>query len=76
MLVAQLAAGFHGKLAGFVAFIREKGVIGLAIGLDIGTAASGLVTQLNVFKAEAEHIFEIEANGLKSLNTTVEFAGG
>ena len=34
-----------GKLLGFVAFIREKGVIGLAIGLAIGTAASGLVNK-------------------------------
>lgn len=35
-----------GGLAGFVNFIREKGVVGLAIGLAIGTAASGLVTQI------------------------------
>lgn len=35
-----------GGLAGFVEFIREKGVVGLAIGLAIGTAASGLVTQI------------------------------
>lgn len=33
-------------LAGFVEFIREKGVVGLAVGLAIGTAATGLVTQI------------------------------
>jgi large conductance mechanosensitive channel len=33
-------------LAGFVTFIREKGVVGLAVGLAIGTAATGLVTQI------------------------------
>lgn len=33
-------------LAGFVNFIREKGVVGLAVGLAIGTAATGLVTQI------------------------------
>lgn len=35
-----------GHLGGFVAFIREKGVIGLAVGLAIGTAATGVVTQI------------------------------
>lgn len=32
-----------GKLAGFSSFIREKGVVGLAIGLAIGTAATAVV---------------------------------
>lgn len=31
---------------GFVNFIREKGVVGLAVGLAIGTAATGVVTQI------------------------------
>lgn len=35
-----------GQVAGFVGFIREKGVIGLAVGLAIGTAATGVVTQI------------------------------
>lgn len=34
------------QLAGFVNFIREKGVVGLAVGLAIGTAATGVVTQI------------------------------
>lgn len=33
-------------VGGFVGFIREKGVIGLAVGLAIGTAATGVVTQI------------------------------
>ena len=33
-------------IGGFVGFIREKGVIGLAVGLAIGTAATGVVTQI------------------------------
>lgn len=35
-----------GQLSGFVEFIREKGVVGLAVGLAIGTAATGVVTQI------------------------------
>lgn len=34
------------QIGGFVSFIREKGVIGLAVGLAIGTAATGVVTQI------------------------------
>jgi large conductance mechanosensitive channel len=40
---AQLGGG---PVQGFVDFIREKGVVGLAIGLAIGTAATGLVSQI------------------------------
>lgn len=40
---AKLAAG-HG--AGFVNFIREQGVIGLAVGLAIGAAAGDTVKKL------------------------------
>lgn len=34
------------QIGGFLSFIREKGVIGLAVGLAIGTAATGVVTQI------------------------------
>lgn len=34
------------QVGGFLTFIREKGVIGLAVGLAIGTAATGVVTQI------------------------------
>jgi large conductance mechanosensitive channel protein len=46
-LAREQAAKLAGTpLGGFVNFIREKGVVGLAIGLAIGTAATGLVTQI------------------------------
>lgn len=63
------------QLAGFVEFIREKGVIGLAIGLAIGTAASGLVTQIVGAVITPTIVLLLGADGLKSLNTEVEFAG-
>jgi large conductance mechanosensitive channel len=34
------------QIGGFLGFIREKGVVGLAVGLAIGTAATGVVTQI------------------------------
>lgn len=34
------------QVGGFFTFVREKGVIGLAVGLAIGTAATGVVTQI------------------------------
>lgn len=34
------------QIGGFVNFIREKGVVGLAVGLALGTAATGVVTQI------------------------------
>lgn len=40
------AKGPGRALAGFVTFIRERGIVGLAIGLAIGTAATGLVSQI------------------------------
>lgn len=44
---AAKAANFGGgPVSGFLNFIREKGVVGLAIGLAIGTAATGLVSQI------------------------------
>lgn len=64
-----------GKVSGFVEFIREKGVIGLAIGLAIGTAASGLVAQFVGAVITPTIVLLIGADGLKSLNTTVDFAG-
>lgn len=43
---AKAAIVGGGHLSGFVNFIREKGVVGLAIGLAIGTAATALVSQI------------------------------
>lgn len=67
------AAAGHAR--GFLGFIREKGVIGLAVGLAIGTAATGVVNQIVGALITPTIVLLIGANGLKSLNTTVEFAG-
>lgn len=40
---AKAASLGGGPVQGFINFIREKGVVGLAIGLAIGTAATALV---------------------------------
>lgn len=40
------AARLSGRGAGFVQFIREQGVVGLAVGLAIGTAAGDTVKKL------------------------------
>lgn len=60
-------------LRGFIDFIREKGVVGLAIGLALGTAASGLVAQIVGAVITPTIVLILGANGLKSLNMTVEF---
>lgn len=61
----------QGKLHGFVEFIREKGVVGLAIGLAIGTAASGLVTQIvNAVIVPMVGLI-VGKEGLAGLNTSV-----
>jgi large conductance mechanosensitive channel len=61
----------HNKLQGFVDFIREKGVVGLAIGLAIGTAASGLVTQIvNAVVVPLVGLI-VGKEGLAGLNTTI-----
>lgn len=64
-----------GKLDGFVTFIREKGVVGLAVGLAIGTGATAVVTQIVGAIITPTIILLIGANGLSSLNTTVHIAG-
>ena len=43
---AKAAAVSANQVGGFVSFLREKGVVGLAVGLAIGTAATGVVTQI------------------------------
>jgi len=61
----------HSHVQGFVKFIREKGVVGLAIGLAIGTAASGLVTQIvNAVITPLVGLI-VGKQGLDGLNTTV-----
>jgi large conductance mechanosensitive channel len=66
-----LAQAPRRQIHGFVEFIREKGVVGLAIGLAIGTAASGLVTQMvNAVITPTVNLI-IGKEGLKGLNTTI-----
>lgn len=53
---------------GFLSFIREKGVIGLAVGLAIGTAATGVVTQIVAAVITPTVSLLIGDKGLKGLN--------
>lgn len=61
------------QINGFIDFVRERGVVGLAIGLAIGTAASGLVTQIvNAVIVPTINLI-IGKEGLDGLNTTISF---
>lgn len=40
------ATGLKGQASGFTTFVREQGVVGLAIGLAIGTEAGVLIKQI------------------------------
>lgn len=67
----DLASVPRKQLHGFVEFIREKGVVGLAVGLAIGTAATGLVTQIvNSLIVPAVNLF-IGEEGLKAWEITI-----
>ena len=70
--LAQELAEVPGKqIHGFIDFIRERGVVGLAIGLAIGTAATGFVTQIvNAIIVPSINLI-IGKEGLARLNTTV-----
>lgn len=62
---------------GFLEFIREQGVIGLAIGFVIGAAAATLVKSLidNVVMPPLGVLLG-SANGLKGLSTSLGHHGG
>lgn len=66
-----VASGGKNQLTGFINFIREKGVVGLAVGLAIGTAASGLVTQMVNAAITPTIGLLIGKDGLKGLNVEV-----
>lgn len=55
-------------IGGFITFIREKGVVGLAVGLAIGTAATGVVTQIVSSVITPTVSLLIGERGLKGLN--------
>lgn len=66
-----------GPVNGFINFIREKGVVGLAIGLAIGTAATALVGQIVtavITPTVSLMLSSFGPNGLKGLNFVVQRA--
>jgi large conductance mechanosensitive channel len=62
------------QIGGFVNFIREKGVVGLAVGLAIGTAATGVVTQIVNAVITPTVSLLIGERGLSGLNFVVKRA--
>ncbi|HAC56079.1 TPA: hypothetical protein DCF80_01135 [Candidatus Saccharibacteria bacterium] len=74
---AKAAKVSAGHVNGFLDFIREKGIIGLAIGLAIGTAATVVVTQIvnAVITPTVSLLLSfIGLENLSSLNVTVKRA--
>lgn len=64
----------HG--AGFMSFIREQGVVGLAVGLAIGTAAGDTVKQLvSAFIDPIVQLIIGSQDGLKAASFTLDLAG-
>ena len=63
-------------MGGFVNFIREQGVVGLAVGLAIGTAAGDTVKKLvTAFIDPLVQLVVGSQQGLQSASFTVEVAG-
>ncbi len=62
-------------MAGFVNFIREQGVVGLAVGLAIGTAAGDTVKKLvTAFIDPLVQLIVGSQQGLQSASFTIEIA--
>lgn len=63
-------------MGGFVNFIREQGVVGMAVGLAIGTAAGDTVKKLvTAFVDPLVQLIVGSQQGLQSASFTVEVAG-
>ena len=63
-------------MSGFIDFIREQGVVGLAVGLAIGTAAGDTVKKLvTAFVDPLVQLIVGSQQGLQSASFTVEIAG-
>ena len=63
-------------MAGFVNFIREQGVVGMAVGLAIGTAVGDTVKKLvTAFIDLLVQLVVGSQQGLQSASFTVEVAG-
>lgn len=72
--VAKSKAKGHG--GGFMTFIREQGVVGLAVGLAIGTAAGDTVKKLvTAFIDPLVQLIVGSQEGLQAASFTVEIAG-
>lgn len=70
------AANLKGHGSGFVSFIREQGVVGLAVGLAIGAAAGDTVKQLvGAFIDPIVQLIVGSQEGLKAASFTVEIGG-
>ena len=62
-------------MGGFVNFIREQGIVGLAVGLAIGTAAGDTVKKLvTAFIDPLVQLIVGSQKGLQAASFTVEFA--
>ena len=63
-------------MGGFINFIREQGVVGLAVGLAIGTAAGDTVKKLvTAFIDPLVQLIVGSQKVLQAASFTVEFAG-
>lgn len=63
-------------MGGFINFIREQGVVGMAVGLAIGTAAGDTVKKLvTAFIDPLVQLVVGSQQGLQSASFTVEVAG-
>jgi large conductance mechanosensitive channel protein len=63
-------------MAGFVNFIREQGVVGMAVGLAIGTAVGDTVKKLvTAFIDPLVQLVVGSQQGLQSASFTLEIAG-
>ena len=63
-------------MGGFINFIREQGVVGMAVGLAIGTAAGDTVKKLvTAFVDPLVQLIVGSQQGLQSASFTVEIAG-
>ena len=72
----EKAAAVKGHGGGFMTFIREQGVVGLAVGLAIGTAAGDTVKKLvTAFIDPLVQLIVGSQEGLQAASFSVEIAG-
>ncbi|HRC28216.1 MAG TPA: MscL family protein [Candidatus Saccharimonas sp.] len=72
-MAAKGVTGTKSHSAGFMSFIREQGVVGLAVGLAIGTAAGDTVKQLvGAFIDPIVQLMIGSQDGLKAAEFTVK----